>query len=369
MGNPKIRLLDPKNDTGLARKIWERLDGHSRTSYFLSWGWIENWLEFTKDRTILLVCIEEEDRPTAAFFLGRNRIVRHKWFNSEACFLNTTGIPEYDALCIEYNAVCGRSFYCHEFLKILERLPFSWDEIHMPGLDAGVFPGNAVTEPVSPYRWIVEQIHPSPYVDLGAVREEGYMPLLSSNTRAQIRKAQKALGSDRPVRIRTADSISSAVDIYERMVRYHQQSWNSRGFPGAFSSEYFRRFHHSLITGRFDCGEIQLLEFSAGSRILGCLYNFVYGGRVHFYQSGFNDEIDQRLKPGYICHTEAVKYNAELGHSVYDFLAGTEQYKKSLSTGENYVIWARLQKPRLKFRAEDGLVRLARRWRAYGGTG
>ncbi|MDD5233322.1 MAG: GNAT family N-acetyltransferase [Syntrophales bacterium] len=360
MKKPEIRLVDPKEDPRLAEEIWKSLDGNGSASYFLSWGWMENWLEFAKERAITLVSIEEGDLPTAAFFLGRSSVTRHRFFRSESCFLNTMGVSACDALCMEYNAVFGKSFSCSEFLGILENLPFSWDEIHLPGLDAGCFPGNIVNESISPYRWVIEREQPAPYVDLKAVREGGYMPLLSSNTRAQIRRAQNALGSGCPVRVRAAESVSSAVDIYCRMIRYHQRSWNSRGLPGAFSSEFFRLFHHSLITRRFGKGEIQLLEFSAGDRVLGCLYSFVYGGRVHFYQSGFNDEIDRKLKPGYLCHTEAVKYNAELGHSVYDFLAGEEHYKKSLSTGQNYLVWAKIQKPRIKFRVEKNLLGLAR---------
>jgi hypothetical protein len=63
-------------------------------------------------------------------------------------------------------------------------------------------------------------------------------------------------------------------------------------------------------------------------------------------------EEDNRLKPGFICHTETVRHNAECGHAVYDFMASFDEYKVRMATHQRELVWARVQKPRLKFTVE-----------------
>src|SRR5690606_4087531 len=84
------------------------------------------------------------------------------------------------------------------------------------------------------------------YVDLERVRasKDGYIPLLGSSTRAQMRKAQRAAGD---VTFELATDDRAAQDIYDEMVVLHQRSWRMRGFPGAFADPWFDRFHRRLI--------------------------------------------------------------------------------------------------------------------------
>ena len=85
---------------------------------------------------------------------------------------------------------------------------------------------------------------------------------------------------------------------------------------------------------------------------MGCLYNFIYQGVVHFYQSGFNYSDFSHFKPGLVCHSLAIPLNADLNHKIYDFLASNVQYKRSLSTHTNHLVWYTIQKPRLRFKLE-----------------
>jgi len=56
--------------------IWESLEKSSNTSYFLSWGWIENWIASLPDhaKPELVVFLEGND-PLLAFFL-REEVTR-----------------------------------------------------------------------------------------------------------------------------------------------------------------------------------------------------------------------------------------------------------------------------------------------------
>ena len=67
---------------------------------------------------------------------------------------------------------------------------------------------------------------------------------------------------------------------------------------------------------------------------------------------------DRHVKPGYLCHTQAIEHSAKPGHDIYDLLGGDARYKKSLATDETRLVWGRVQKTRLRFVLED----LARGW-------
>ena len=67
------------------------------------------------------------------------------------------------------------------------------------------------------------------------------------------------------------------------------------------------------------------------------------------------------LSPGSVCHALVIPYNAAQGHKTYDLLVGDSQYKKSLSTHANQLVWYTIQKPRLRFKLE-GLAKAAKAW-------
>ena len=57
----------------------------------------------------------------------------------------------------------------------------------------------------------------------------------------------------------------------------------------------------------------------------------------------------------------SVLHNTQLGHDVYDFLAGEAQYKRSLSTNEETVTWVGLHRRSTAFTVEEVLRHAKRR--------
>jgi len=362
----KLELIPAAGNSERIRQIWECLENAENTSYFLSWGWIENWINSLPPAALpdLAVFLEREE-PLLAFFIGKTTLTRamgdfhgsRHLFATRAWFLNATGTPDFDRVSIEYN---GFLYKQHESLRladILKHLPGPWEELYLPGLDMRSFPGTAALDAIPPFKTIVKDdtIVLSPFVDLNQVRAKhgDYLSLLSANTRAQIHRSYRLCEKTAPIETETAHDAQSAMEIYHELVVLHEESWGRRNQQGAFSSDYLRQFHMQLIQRRFEQGEIQLLRIKWGKHTIACLYNFVYKGNVFFYQSGIRYDLDKRLKPGLVAHAEAIKYNAIAGHRTYDFMAGESRYKMSLATHHNRLIWIRLQKPLIKFRIED----------------
>lgn len=337
-------------------EIWTSLPAGS---FFTSWGWIGNWLAcLPADVAPRLLTIREGERVVAAGCLGERRGMRRGVIPIRSLHLNATGVARFDDLIIEYNGLIGRE---PALVGLLDQLSaeLAWDELVMPGVRETSFGG--IAELDGRYRLQFERRSPVYFVDLDAVRAKGYLPLLSSNTRNQVRRAHKAAGA---IALEVARDAAEAIAIYDELRALHAAHWRERGQPGAFADPWADRFHRRLIATRFPAGEIQLLRVRAGGATVGCLYNFVWQGRVLQYQTGFRAPADARDKPGYVCHAAAIEHCATAGLAIYDFLAGDHRYKDSLSTGSGQLAWCKVQRPRWRFAIEDRLVELARRVRA-----
>jgi hypothetical protein len=349
----KLSLVDPYSSD--AERIWRDLEGASRPAYFLTWAWVSNWLACLPRSHAPRLAVITAGAPLAAFFLAKRTIIRSKVVPSRSLYFNTTGMERFDVIWIEYNGLLGRDMPLAELLPLL---PFSWDEVYLPALREHAFGDvTTTTTTTTDTRVVIDKRVPAPFVDLEQARAKGYLSLLSGQTRSQVRRAQREAGE---VSVEIARDAKMALDIYSEMVALHTAQWRAKGKPGAFADPWFDRFHRRLITTRFAHGEIELVRTRHRGGPVGCLYNFVHDGRVLQYQSGFATFANEKLKPGFIAHTAAIEHAAASGRRVYDFLAGDQRYKKQLASDSTSMLWARVQRRRLRFLVEDQV----RRWRA-----
>ncbi len=331
--------------------IWRTLQERSRPSFFCTWGWMENWIASLPKRARPdFAALLDDGEPVAACFLGRQRLLRRGLIPSRARFINASGIPRFDELCVEHNEVLGAAEAGVTLSELARLWPDDWDELFMPALRRDRSPGSRVHERPAGLTLRVDREVAAPYVDLEKVRASGYLGLLGASTRGQLKRARRNAGE---VSAEVARDPTLALEIFEELVLLHSARWAERGNPGAFADPWIRSFHRRLIRKRLAHGEVQLLRVRAAEKTIGCLYNFVFGGRVLFYQSGLSRHDDPHDRPGYVCHAEAVRLNAEAGHSVYDFLAGGADYKRRLATDQVTLVWARAQRPLWRYRAED----------------
>lgn len=347
--------FDCQSDFPTVERIWNALQPHSEHHYFLSWGWLSTWLKtLPASQRVWLIAGLRGQEPVLAFLTGRTT----SWLpvpGLRRAALHATGNPRFDKIYVEYNGVLHDPALPLDF-DLFRRAcgQIRWAEFRLPGIsaqfaaDLGNLPEHAEERLA-----IVEEATTAYSVNLEQVRAQNldYAALLSANKRAQIRRSIKEYEKDGPITVEEAKSAPEALRFLERLAEYHEKEWRQRGKNGAFSNEYFRRFHHALIENRFAHGEIQLLRIATPQTELGYLYNFVYRGRVYFYQSGFNYRPGNLFRPGLLSHYYAVLRNARLGHQNYDFMAGEDDYKKSLATDSEPMYWIRLFRSRPVFLA------------------
>ena len=352
----KFQSYSPFTDFDMVESIWKYMLNKCDHSFFLSWGWIENWIHsLPQDSKVVLLVAKEKNMPLLAFFVGGPIDQIRKIIPVKTISLNATGIAEYDRLVIEYNAfLLSRSSAGCALKQILDNMPIEWEEFLLPWLDMSLCPGNCLTDELRPYHVLKRKESPSYYVDLEKIRDRNgdYLSLLSRNTRRQIRQAERRYSEHGTIKFQIASTIDEGLKIYEEMAALNRQVWKNRGKDSVFNSEYFYVFHRNLIKKRFPNGEIQLVKLTCGEETIGCLYNFVCGKKIYCYQTGYTYRSDNKLKPGLLTNTKSIIYNSKIGNLTYDFLAGKGHDKRRLSTDNNKLEWIVIQKPYFKLRAE-----------------
>lgn len=348
-----LHSFDPIAAPERAARVWKAIEGEGAPTFFQSWAWMSTWLRLLPPHASVRLCVlRDGERDVAAFFVGERRIVRHHVLPSRALFLNTAGLPEDDACFLEHNAPVVRTGVQLDWDELLPALGSGWDEMFFPAAAPAHVPAAGAH---GAYEVTEQRRVPAPYVDLERVRLSagGYPALVSKGVRTQLVRSRRLYEERGPLTMEVAQDASEALAVFEELVELHGVAWRKRGQAGAFASEHMRTFHRELIRESAASGATQLVRVRVAGATVGCLYNLVSRGHVAFYQSGLRREDDNRLKPGLLCHAEAVAENARRGHRRYDFLAGSSRYKSDLATDATEVVWMRAARRRRRFFVED----------------
>jgi len=324
---------------------WMGLETRADGGFFLSWQWIGSWLRVTGARP-LLVQAQEAGETVALGLLVPAR--RRRWFISvDRLCLHETGHPCWDAAMIEHNSFLfarqAPAGLAAAVFRSLQAADPSWDEIVLGGVSLE-FVASAEAAGLT---IVIDRKSPDFGVLLASpTQPQCWEESLSQNQRAQLRQSRNFAERTGPLALKTAASPSQALEFFEKMAALHATYWQGRGKPGAFATPSSRAFHRELITSQAGPGQVQLLELSAGSQVLGYLYNFQHGQRVYSYQSGFFYSEDNRHRPGLLAHALAIERAQAQGMRVYDFLAGEAPYKARLGQRLGELVWCRGQRDR-----------------------
>ncbi|HEX4171726.1 MAG TPA: GNAT family N-acetyltransferase [Acetobacteraceae bacterium] len=351
--------------------MWLDLEQRSAPHVFLSWDWIGCWMHQSGLRPVVIIGRTNDTHVLLGVLTPRRRrdvlpLVLH------GLHLHMTGDPRQDVITTEYNGFLVDRHHAGKLEPQAIAFLLSGivirgqrrDELHMKNVVAAS--ESLVAGDHAVYR--VVQRKPSWSVDLAAIRAAGrqYLDCLSANTRQQIRRSMRLYEKRGPLVARRATNPAQALCFLDGLKELHQRYWSGRGEPGGFSFPFFEGFHRRLIPVGLPHGTVEIVRISAGSFVIGYIYNLLYRGHVYAYQSGFNYEGDPRLKPGLVSHSLCISRHLGDGSRVYDFLAGEHRYKASLGQPGPDMIYLLIERPTLPLRLENALHGMKRFLAAVG---
>jgi hypothetical protein len=332
--------------------VWSALAGAcEHASFFLMPEAVGAWLDIFGPRlnpSILLFRDEEQSVVGAAILVRRTE--RRGPFAIRRVYLNTAGEDDADSACIEFNDLLCRPGYEPAVARALRAHVDGepWDELAAPGfLDGDSLRGlRAAFADAQP----VAQTTRDYYVSLTDVRRSGkdYVDLLAARERTRYRQNVRKYSALGELELDEATTTAEALAYLDELARLSQKTWVSRGAAGSWDSQVFCDYHRRLIERCFPLGWIQLLRLRAGNTTIGYQYSFLFGGRSHFYQCGYDYDHAGKTAPGVIVHTFAIRHAAERGLCEYDFMAGDVEYKRRLATSSRAMHWVSWRAPSLK---------------------
>jgi CelD/BcsL family acetyltransferase involved in cellulose biosynthesis len=339
---PLLEELEPQ---------WRHLDALGSHSFFLTWTWIGTWLRCVKQLEGFKLVRLLSGSNVVGLSIVRVAMSQDSWGPSfQQVWLNSTGESGLDGITIEHNG-----FALAPNVTQVPWLEFSdWflaqnigTELIIPGLDTSAFSGPenrllAIQECKSGYRIPLQQ----------AAFSEGALSPRSRNARQKLRRSIRDFQAKGVILLEVAQSEESAQEYFSGLKELHIASWARRGRRHAFSKPFFEPFHRTLINRGMSEHSVELMRISAGTNVLGYLYNFRRNNNVLSYQSGFDDSV-RCDRPGYVCHALAIAHYATDGAQYYDFLAESNRLKRSFALEQYQMSWWRLRKPTFRFRAES----------------
>src|SRR5690606_16559237 len=140
----------------------------------------------------------------------------------------------------------------------------------------------------------------------------------------------KAFQEDGELALGEARDCDEALAFFDEMGTLHTQRWNSVGKDGSFANANWVQFHRDVIKEGFSRHEIQILRISAGKKIIGYVYSFIWRGTAYMLQTGFAQEENNIKRAGFVSHCLAMQYNSAQSIRTYDYMCGEAEYKQVL---------------------------------------
>ena len=354
---PSVTVL-PGSAWPQVAPTWRRLAQGSACSIFLTAEWIECWLQvFRNGVRAKILMVNDKHEPIGCSLTVRNRAglipVSRMW-------LNASGESSKDTTYIEYNGVVARLGLEQTVAEaIAEHIAKErWDELNLSG-----FPEDAIYETFRNgvrAEQLTETRHPAPYVDLAAIRKSGlsYANFHTGKNGKKLRENLRYYSAYGDFKVCVADDVASALEMLTELGALSRKRWDKAAKRSIFCSTKFVEFHRLLIQKCFYLGWIQLIRVMAGEQVIGVVYNFVYRGKVLFYQCGYSYPEDKRLSPGRAALSLVIQHCLDAGHDDFDFLSGEVKYKEWLATGSRTMVWSTLRRKGLRTRVLDALRRI-----------
>ena len=167
------------------------------------------------------------------------------------------------------------------------------------------------------------------WVDLAAGNFDAYTDGLSKKKKKRIFYYRRRLEKEGGFVERRIESREEIPFFLSEIARLSRLRLGQKGMESAWQSAKFRRFHAVVAPRLFDLGWLDLRLWTKDGRTVAALYNFLYEGTIHYYQSGFDTEAFGNVSPGLVTISHVIEWGFANKLKRYDFLIGAEgSYKE-----------------------------------------
>lgn len=319
---------------------WQPLyEEAANASIFLSGDWIRTWLEvYGGDFDGYWIHWRHDGQVVGGCLLVA-RVIWLKFVPLRTLFINATGDACERTPTAEYNDILCLTGYesaiSTDFADSIAEL--GWHRLMVSGYQDGLL--SRLTGRFSAEN-LESRSSPAAFVNLSAMSGESYEQTLTGKVGSHIRRNrrlyEKTFGE---MQVSEAKSLDDAMSCFGQLAELHNARWLGKGHTGSFSSAAVVEFHRRLIARLWPTNQVSMIRVGRDEQVFGCLYNYIYRGKVLVFQTGFRYDDNANLSPGLLTHALAIEYYRRQGMSEYDLLAGDALYKRSLAKDRRILQW------------------------------
>lgn len=165
-----------------------------------------------------------------------------------------------------------------------------------------------------------------PYIPLEANFDK-YLMTLTQKHRYKVRLFGKRLAAAHRVEMQVASTWAEVAPALEEMFRLHAMRWTLKTDDvSGFDDPAVHAFHRAASERLAAADAVRVFLLLCDGRAVAACYCFVYGGRMYFFQPGFDPAL-RKLHVGKVLLARVLEYCYRNGVREFDFLRGTEDYK------------------------------------------
>ncbi len=306
------------------KEMWNTLAGTMRyPTVFCTWEWMYAWWEhFGEGREPYFLMMYRDGKLKGILplfmqrrFLGSGaRVGRVLGY----CGANDLRPDPLDVISAESDAD-----ECIEMgLNYLRRNAHDWDVLRLQFLSEDSHLLKRVSH-VYGSAARTKQVSAAPYVSVTGTYD-GYLSGLSRNERSNIRRHRRKLIDEQGVVYFDLGSEGVQPGL-ELLFELHKKRAAEKNIRSSFAREDVFAFHRNFLD-RLSPDQVWLRGLRKGSEVIAAYYGFVAGGRIFYYQSGYNPEWTA-FSPGSVLLQETIREAFERGFTEYNFLQGREGFK------------------------------------------
>lgn len=344
----------------LALEWNQLLRASGANSIFLTWEWLYCWWNIFKNDSTKLLIVLVRDTDGVILCLAPLMIEKTNLFKvipvTTIRFLGT-GEREQDEISTEYldfiiTEKANSKVIINNILNDLIEKNRDVDYLMFENIsDTSLLLENIKKTQIAGVTKHVQMSGESHYIELEK-DWDAFLSKLSTSQRYRVRRTLKEFKKQEDFLFEIASNKDQLKEAFSQLTKLHQKRWNSKGYDGVFSSNYFCQFHTDLMEMLVDKGNLMLAKLIINDEACAVIYNFNYDGVISFYQSGIDTNLENnRLRPGLAIHALAIEFAIKTGASRYDFLMGGSNYKGQWTKAVKTIYRIQLDRKKIKVTA------------------
>ena len=324
--------IEEIRDTGEFMKlaeVWNNLLSKSEAdTIFLTWEWVSNWWKvYGNNKDLFVLTLKDNDHSIvgiAPLYIRKSKVLIGFTVN-EIRFLGTGEdvSPDYLDFIIEKER---ESDAIDAFIRYFASSN-KWDVLNFTDMESTSCNLKYLTEAVNHGRFSIRQSECAscPYIALPSSWER-YLSTLTANARYNVKRKMKNLERDFKTRYFLWEDVEGLDGAMDRLAYLHNKRWDERERSHSFSSNEYVSFHKAVAKDFARNGWLRLSCLELNGELAGMLYDYYYGGKILYYQAGFDPSF-YKYSPGLVLRAYVIQKAIAEGVGKIDLLKGAYAHK------------------------------------------